>query len=134
MQVAATQDVDAGQDEKPEVNPNAQGGIKSAKAMTMTWGKTGLIVFYGCDFEAQSLIPAIFIVSNFMASTTLPLVAKLPDVWGPPVGAHPYGNLSGYLHVLRRAGLLFHRMVGLTYSMDVMTPTTHCKDRGVAFA
>lgn len=92
------------------LDPEAQGGVQQADAVTLVWTKSALLLAYAfiflnfcvtsmeqqttanllpfvvSDFSAHSLIPAIGIASFVLSGVLRLPVAKVIDTWGRPHG------------------------------------------------
>ncbi|KAF2404839.1 putative MFS siderophore transporter [Trichodelitschia bisporula] len=155
-------------DEKPD--EEAQHGVKKAEALTLAWTKPWLISLFVAiwfiyfinafqqsitlnligfaisDFEAHSLIPVVFILSNVMAGALRLAVAKMLDLWGRPQGFVVMTSLTVMGIVLMAAcknvetfaaAQVFYwvGMDGMIYSCDVVTAdVSSLRNRGLAFA
>ena len=97
-------------------------------------------------FEAHSLIPVFYIVSNSMCAVAYLPVAKLLDVWGRPQGFLVMAGMATLGLVLMAvtngvstfcAAQVFYSVgfTGTIFSIDVITAdTSSLRDRGLAYA
>ncbi|KAF4976531.1 hypothetical protein FZEAL_6823 [Fusarium zealandicum] len=95
---------------EPVVSEDAQHGVRTAEAVTLTWGKKSLAAIFvnmwfiylvngfqskitsnltayaASDFDAHSLIPVITVVSDIMTAAVYIPLAKILDIWGRAEG------------------------------------------------